>query len=94
MHGLADDDVAIAYLEIEQACRIGAHPRLVMDWGSLITEVRERHQLACRALAAARKDDFHCSRLQWKSSVQMAWQQALARTMDSFQKSCKAAGTA
>ena len=55
IHGLIDQDIAVANLDVEPAIRIRAYPCLVRDRRTLPAEVRQRHQITLAALAALRK---------------------------------------
>jgi hypothetical protein len=59
---LVDNDLAVPYLDVEQALRVAADPRFEMNRRALAPEIRERKQIALPALATTRKRHIHVHR--------------------------------
>lgn len=56
---LINDYVAVTDLNIVQARRVGANPRLVLNGSSLATEIRKRYQITFTTFATPGKCVFH-----------------------------------
>jgi hypothetical protein len=59
---LVDDDLAVTYLDVEQALGVAADPRLEVNWRALAPEIREWHQIALPTPATTRKRHVHAYR--------------------------------
>jgi hypothetical protein len=56
---LIDDDISVTDLDVVQAGRVGANPRLVLNGSSLATEIRKRYQITVTTFATPGKRVFH-----------------------------------